>query len=148
MSAPPSVIDAVDARFDETVEELMALARIPGVSAAGFDPGELERSAEAVAGLLSDVGLEQVEVLRIEGAHPYVVGERRGDRADAPTALIYAHHDVQPPGRLDRWRTPAFEPTLRDDGRLYGRGVVDDKAGLLLHTAALRAWGREHAVPA
>ena len=140
MSAPRSVLDAIDARFDATVEELSVLARIPGVSAEGFDPAELERSAEAVASLLFDVGLEQVEVLRIEGAHPYVVAERRSSRSDAPTALIYAHHDVQPPGRLDRWLTPAFEPTLRDDGRLYGRGVVDDKAGILLHAAALRAW--------
>jgi acetylornithine deacetylase/succinyl-diaminopimelate desuccinylase-like protein len=140
VGAPRSVLDAIDARFDATVEELSALARIPGVSAEGFDPAELEHSAEAVASLLFDVGLEQVEVLRIEGAHPYVVAERSSSRSDAPTALIYAHHDVQPPGRLDRWLTPAFEPTLRDDGRLYGRGVVDDKAGILLHAAALRAW--------
>jgi acetylornithine deacetylase/succinyl-diaminopimelate desuccinylase-like protein len=140
VGAPQSVLDAIDARFDTTVEELIALARIPGVSADGFDPAELERSAEAVAALLFDVGLEQVEVLRLEGAHPYVVGERRSTRSDAPTVLICAHHDVQPPGRIDRWLTPAFEPTRRADGRLYGRGVVDDKAGILLHAAALRAW--------
>jgi acetylornithine deacetylase/succinyl-diaminopimelate desuccinylase-like protein len=68
------------------------------------------------------------------------VAQKRSPEPDAPTALIYAHHDVQPPGRLDRWETPAFEPTVRADGRLYGRGVVDDKAGLLLHAAALSAW--------
>jgi acetylornithine deacetylase/succinyl-diaminopimelate desuccinylase-like protein len=129
----------LEADFDRTLAELRELARIPGVSAAGFDPRELERSAQAVAELLRASGLERVEVLGVPGAHPYVVGEwlRAGPRA--PTVLIYAHHDVQPPGRPEKWLTPAFEPTLRADGRLYGRGVVDDKAGLMVHVAALRA---------
>ena len=140
MAAPTEVIEGVDRGFDRTVDELVQLARIPGVSAAGFDPKEVERSADAVAALLGDVGLRGVEILRIPGAHPYVVGEWLDAGPDAPTALIYAHHDVQPPGRLDHWRTPAFEPTRCEDGRLYGRGVVDDKAGLMLHLAAVRAW--------
>ncbi len=148
MGAPTAVNEAIDRRFEGTVEELAALARIPGVSAAGFDPKEVVRSAEAVGALLADVGLDDVEILRLEGAHPYVVAEKRSPNAEAPTALIYAHHDVQPPGRPDRWKTPAFEPTVREDGRLYGRGVVDDKAGILLHTAALRAWlETERALP-
>ena len=111
MGAPTRVLDAIDRRFDASVAELVELARIPGVSAESFEPAELERSAEAVAGLLGDVGLDSVEVLRVPGAHPYVVAEKRAADPDAPTALVYAHHDVQPPGRLDRWETPAFEPT-------------------------------------
>lgn len=137
--APPEVVDALDGRFETALGELVELARIPGVSAAGFDPGPLERSAEKVAELLRGAGLEGVAVLRQGGSHPYVVGEWL-NAAGAPTALVYAHHDVQPPGRPDHWTTPAFEPTLRADGRLYGRGVVDDKAGILLHLAAVRAW--------
>jgi acetylornithine deacetylase/succinyl-diaminopimelate desuccinylase-like protein len=130
---------ALERSFDETLEDLCALARIPGVSAAGFPASELERSAAAVAELLRKCGLERVEVLRLPGAHPYVVGEWLRAGPKAPTALIYAHHDVQPPGRPEKWRSPAFEPTSRADGRLYGRGVVDDKAGLMVHAAALRA---------
>jgi len=140
VGAPEAVIESIDRHFDETVEQLCDLARIPGVSAAGFDPAEVARSASLTAEILVDTGLDGVEVVTIAGAHPYVLAEKRAEDPAAPTALIYAHHDVQPPGRLDHWHTPAFEPTLRDDGRLYGRGVVDDKAGILLNTAALRAW--------
>ena len=138
MGAPESVIASIDHRFDETVSQLADLVRIPGVSAPGFDPAEVARSAERTAEILADSGLEEIEILTLPGAHPYVVAEKRG--SGAPTALIYAHHDVQPPGRLDRWETPAFEPTLRKDGRLYGRGVVDDKAAIVLYAAAVRAW--------
>lgn len=138
--APAAVLDAIHGRFDATVGELIELARIPGVSAAGFDPAEVERSAVHTAELLDTVGLRGVEILRLADTHPYVVADWLDAGPDAPTALIYAHHDVQPPGRAEYWESPAFEPTVRADGRLYGRGVVDDKAGILLHVAALRAW--------
>jgi acetylornithine deacetylase/succinyl-diaminopimelate desuccinylase-like protein len=140
MGAPPAVLAALEDRFEKTLEELCALARIPSVSAPGFDPGPVERSAEAVAALLDDAGCRRVEILRVPGAHPAVLGEWLEAGPDAPTAILYAHHDVQPPGRVDRWRTPPFEPTRRGDGRLYGRGVVDDKAGVACHAAAIRAW--------
>jgi acetylornithine deacetylase/succinyl-diaminopimelate desuccinylase-like protein len=135
-----AALTALEAGFERTLAELVDLSRIPGVSAAGFDSVELERSAEAVAELLRAAGLDRVEVLRVGEAHPYVVAEWLGAGPSAPTALIYAHHDVQPPGRAAYWKSPPFEPTLREDGRLYGRGVVDDKAGFMLHLAAVRAW--------
>jgi len=134
-----AALAALERRFAAVLDDLCALARIPGVSAAGFPAAELARSARAVAELLRKAGLERVEVLELPGAHPYVVGEWLRAGPKAPTALIYAHHDVQPPGRPEKWQSPAFEPTRRADGRLYGRGVVDDKAGLLLHVAALGA---------
>ncbi len=139
MPAPDHVIDAAMARLDKTVDELISLSRIPSVSAAGFPASEVARCAEAVADLLRDVGLENVEVISPEGCHPYVLGELLRAGPDAPTLLLYAHHDVQPPGRASHWKSPAFEPTERD-GRLYGRGVVDDKAGILILVAAVRAW--------
>jgi len=134
------VIASLERGLDDAVAELEALARIPSVSAPGFDPKHVVRSAEAVADLLGRAGLEHVDVLRLGDAHPYVVADWLHAGPDAPTALVYAHHDVQPPGRESHWRTPPFEPTRGEDGRLYGRGVVDDKAGLVLHVAALRAW--------
>jgi acetylornithine deacetylase/succinyl-diaminopimelate desuccinylase-like protein len=141
MAAPLDVVLAALERGSErTLADLVALARIPSVSAAGFDPAQVERSAERAAALLEAAGLEGAELLRVPGAHPAAYAEWLGAGPGAPTVLVYAHHDVQPPGREGRWHTPPFEPTVRDDGRLYGRGVVDDKAGLLLHVAALRAW--------
>jgi acetylornithine deacetylase/succinyl-diaminopimelate desuccinylase-like protein len=141
MAARPleKALAALERGSERTLADLVALARIPSVSAAGFDPAQVERSAEGAAALLESCGL-RAEVLRLPGAHPAAYGEWLGAGPAAPTVLVYAHHDVQPPGREGRWQTPPFEPTLRDDGRLYGRGVVDDKAGLLLHVAALRAW--------
>src|SRR5919202_3774460 len=124
--------------------DLEALVRIPSVSAAAFDQAEVERSAAAVAGLLRGAGMPEVEILRVDGGAPAVVA-RRPAPAGAPTVLLYAHHDVQPPGDPALWDTPAFEPVERD-GRLYGRGAADDKAGVAVHLAALRALGDDLAV--
>jgi acetylornithine deacetylase/succinyl-diaminopimelate desuccinylase-like protein len=118
--------------------DLERLVRIPGIAFDGFDFTPLARSADAVAELLHGVGLE-VQISRIEGGHPAVIG-RRAAPPGAPTVLLYAHHDVQPVGDLSKWLSDPFEPTERD-GRLYGRGAADDKAGVMAHVAALRAFG-------
>ncbi len=121
--------------------DLDALIRVPSVSA---DPGaaaELRRSADMTAGLFRDVGTPEVEILDdVQGGQPAVLA-RYPAPAGKPTVLLYAHHDVQPAGDPAGWLSPPFEPTERD-GRLYGRGSADDKAGIAAHLAAMRAYER------
>ena len=118
-------------------EDLERLIRIPSVSAPDFDRKHVRSSAEATAEILEASGLGDVRFLEVEGAHPAVIGEHPAPDG-APMVLLYAHHDVQPPGREEEWETPPFDPQERA-GRLYGRGSSDDKCGIALHQAALLA---------
>lgn len=129
---------AVTALMPGARADLERLVRIPSMSADGYDAAMVRESARVTAEILRAAGAE-VRILEREGAHPAVVGRVAGP-ANAPTVLLYAHHDVQPPGPRDRWSTAPFEPVERD-GRLFGRGSSDDKAGIVLHAAAVRAWG-------
>jgi cysteinylglycine-S-conjugate dipeptidase len=136
-----SVLERIDENFEHFVSRLDELSRIPGISAEPAPSVALTASADKVCELMREVGLENVRVMELEGAHPYAYGEWL-HLSDAPTLLLYAHHDVQPTGRDDRWLSPPFEPQIRE-GRMYGRGVVDDKAGVLSHLAAIAAWMEE-----
>ncbi|MBW3657427.1 MAG: M20/M25/M40 family metallo-hydrolase, partial [Actinobacteria bacterium] len=139
-TVPPDLADVADALvagFDRTRAELESLVRIPSISAS--DAEACRRSAQHTAELLRAAGLGDVRLLEIEGAHPSVFGSWLGAGDDAPTVLLYAHHDVQPVGTVANWSSEPFTPEERD-GRLYGRGAADDKAGILVHVAAVRAW--------
>jgi len=127
----------IRALMPEVRAALERLARIPSLSAPGHDPAPVRASAALTAELFRAAGAD-VRVLEAPGAHPAVVGTVAGPK-DAPTVLLYAHHDVQPPGPREPWRSDPFEPAERG-GRLYGRGVADDKAGIAAHLAAIRAY--------
>jgi cysteinylglycine-S-conjugate dipeptidase len=119
--------------------DLEQLVRIPSVSADPAAAPHLDRSAREVAERLRGAGLPEVDILSVPGGQPAVVARRPAPRG-APTVLLYAHHDVQPPGDAASWDTEPFEPA-ESGGRLFGRGAADDKAGIAVHLAALRAHG-------
>jgi acetylornithine deacetylase/succinyl-diaminopimelate desuccinylase-like protein len=112
-------------------DELERLVRIPSV--AGPD---VFLSAKMTAELFEEAGAAEVEIASVPGGAPAVIATFPGP-VGKPTVLLYAHHDVQPAG--DGWDSPPFEPVERD-GRLYGRGTADDKGGIVVHLAALRAF--------
>jgi acetylornithine deacetylase/succinyl-diaminopimelate desuccinylase-like protein len=136
--------DAVQAGLPRAIADLSDLVRIPSVSWEGFDPAHVAASAAAVKTLLE--GLEVFESVEIsqakndagEGLGQPAVLASRPARNGKPTILLYAHHDVQPPGKDEDWDSSPFEPTVRGD-RLFGRGAADDKAGVLAHVASIRA---------
>lgn len=134
-AAIAEVSDRVRALMPQVRADLESLTRIPSISLDAYDQAHVEASAEATAQLLRAEGLE-VEIVRERG-RPAVIGHIPGPPG-APTVMLYAHHDVQPTGDESHWDSPPFEPTERD-GRLYGRGAADDKAGIMAHVAALRA---------
>jgi len=124
------------ANRDRIERELFDFLRIPSVSARSEHNADTARAAQWLSASFAAAGLTS-EVIQTPG-HPVVLGEWRGAGAGRPTVLVYGHYDVQPAEPLDLWTTPAFEPTIRD-GRIYGRGSVDDKGQLYLHVKAIEA---------
>ncbi len=139
---PTSRTDARRAAVDTAMPRVRAwldeLVRIPSVSDVAGDAPQVQQSAAAVARILGEAGFPEVEIVA-EGGRPAVLA-RHPAPPGAPTVLLYAHHDVQPPGDDADWDSPPFEPTERGD-RLYGRGAADDKAGIAAHLAAYLAHG-------
>src|SRR3954470_19701246 len=118
------------------LEELKSLLRIPSISTLPEHKGDVAKAAQFVADDLKKIGFENVEVLKTEH-HPLVYADWL-HAAGKPTALVYAHFDVQPAEPLDEWKTPPFEPTERNQN-IYARGAVDDKGQLWMQVKAFES---------
>ncbi len=129
---------AVEKIFPSVRADLEALVRIPSVSADPQAGPRVQQSAQAIADLARAAGAASVDVRTVPGGEPAVIAHWPAPPG-RPTVLLYAHHDVQPTGDPNAWNSVPFDPTERD-GRLYGRGAADDKAGVMAHIAAMRAF--------
>ena len=129
------------------LDELYEFLRIPSVSADSGCAADVREAGEWVRRFLRAAG-GACELLPSRAGHPLAVGEIRAssDASHAPTVLVYGHFDVQPPGALELWESPPFEPEVRD-GWIYGRGAADDKGNLYLLLKAAALLAAEGALP-
>lgn len=142
MNAQSQLSDYICEHRDRITETLLAWLRIPSISAHPDHAGDVEASAEFLAAQCRDAGLTNVEILPTAG-HPAVYADWLGAGSDAPTVLIYGHHDVQPVDPEDQWHSPPFEPVVVD-GECRARGAIDDKGQVLYEIEALRGLLQVH----
>jgi acetylornithine deacetylase/succinyl-diaminopimelate desuccinylase-like protein len=122
------------------IDNLKQLVSIPSIATQGYPREQVLEAARTTEAQLKAAGFQQVRQLgELSGGYPAIYGEISGPPG-TPTVLLYAHYDVQPPGRAQEWNSPPFEPTERN-GRLYGRGAADDKSGVVAHIATIQAFG-------
>jgi acetylornithine deacetylase/succinyl-diaminopimelate desuccinylase-like protein len=132
----PSAAEFVEQNKDRLLEELFAFLKIPSISTAPEHKNDVDRAAKFVATSLTDAGLENVEIIPT-AKHPLVYADWL-HAPGKPTVLCYGHYDVQPPDPLELWKSPPFEPVLRD-GNIYARGSADDKGQMYMHIKAVEA---------
>jgi acetylornithine deacetylase/succinyl-diaminopimelate desuccinylase-like protein len=137
-----SVLDRIDADFDNSLERLFALLRIKSISADPAFADDCKKAADHLAKDIASVGFNTA--VRPTAGHPAIVGKSNGHGASRPHVLFYGHYDVQPVDPLNLWHRPPFEPVVTDhaDGRkiIVARGAEDDKGQLMTFVEACRAW--------
>jgi acetylornithine deacetylase/succinyl-diaminopimelate desuccinylase-like protein len=139
VTTPKDLHQTVHHMMPTVVENLKQLVSIPSIATRGYPREQVLEAAHTTEAQLKAAGCQQIRQLKdLAGGYPAIYGEIPGPPG-APTVLLYAHYDVQPPGRAQEWTSPPFEPTERN-GRLYGRGAADDKSGVIAHIATIQAF--------
>ena len=138
----PSVLEHIDADFDNSLDRLFGLLRIKSISADPAFAGDCKTAAEHLAKDIATLGFSAA--VRATAGHPAIVATSNGGGRARPHVLFYGHYDVQPVDPLDLWHRPPFEPVVTDhaDGRkiIVARGAEDDKGQLMTFVEACRAW--------
>lgn len=135
----PKVRDRVARMMPGVMADLSRLSAIASVSSPGFPPGPMQEMAEATVTLLRDAGFADAAVQEVPDGYPPIYARVPGPPG-SPTVMLYAHYDVQPAPVEQGWTSDPFVPVTKTDGRLYGRGVADDKSGIAIHAATLQAF--------
>ncbi len=136
-----TVQSLLESNRQRLLDELFELLRIPSISTLPEHKADVQRAAEFVAARMREAGLENVEVIATE-RHPLVYADWL-HAPGKPTVLCYGHYDVQPVDPLDEWKSPPFEPTVRN-GSVYARGAADDKGQMYMHIKAVEALQAVH----
>ena len=124
---------------DAFLAGLKDLLRIPSISTLPEHKPDVQRAADSLAGELRSIGMQGVELIEGKpGQNPLVCAEWLG-APGKPTVILYGHYDVQPPDPLDEWKSPPFEPEVRDEN-IYARGAVDDKGQTYLLLKAVEGF--------
>lgn len=134
-----------DAHKDEFLEDLKGLLRIPSISSSSENKGDMLKAADYVKAQLQKAGAENIQIFPTAG-HPVVYADKLIDPSK-PTVLVYGHYDVQPVDPIELWDTDPFEPTLKEDGNLYGRGTADDKGQFFMHVKAFETLSKTDSIP-
>ncbi|MBT8279202.1 MAG: dipeptidase [Bacteroidia bacterium] len=125
---------------DRFLSELMALLKVPSISADSAYKNDVIKTADMIVESLEKAGCDKVELCETPG-YPIIYAEKIIDK-DLPTILVYGHYDVQPPDPIDLWDSPPFEPVIKKtdlhpEGAIFARGSSDDKGQMYMHIKAL-----------
>lgn len=131
------ILEAADAQVRPAIDDLVEMVAIPSVSSQPQHAGDVSAMADYLVEAIRALGWSDVRTVEA-GGEPAVLAHWPAPPG-RPTVCLYSHYDVQPTGDTGKWATEPFTATERD-GRLYGRGTADDKGGLAMHLAALRAF--------
>ncbi|MCF8225657.1 MAG: dipeptidase [Bacteroidales bacterium] len=134
----------IEQNKDRFLDELFGLIRIPSISANEKNRNDMLKAAEYVKYSLLKAGADRADIMTTSG-HPVVYAEKEV-KEGLPTVLVYGHYDVQPEEPLDLWKSPPFEPEIRD-GKIFARGADDDKGQLFMHVKAFEFMTAKEMLP-
>jgi acetylornithine deacetylase/succinyl-diaminopimelate desuccinylase-like protein len=124
----------------ELLADLEDLTRLASIAFPGYPPEPVRQMADRTVEFMRDAGFRNAGPQAVPDGYPPIYATVPGPEG-SPTVMLYAHYDVQPAPPEQNWSSDPWTPTRKDDGRLYGRGISDDKSGLVIHAGTLKAFG-------